>query len=605
MKKFRFIPFFVLLLLLSHLRVYALASIEFDTNEVLLIGDMLDLKTVHESEPYYQIKNNDQGWFQSDKAYYYKSVDDSVIWGKFIVTNMQYKQVVVEFMDHRIDELILYDSKGEMYKTGDHHPFDTRELQHKNFSFVLPLQQGEKGLFYFQVKSHQRIGLYCKLRTVDRFVEYSLNEYLLLGIFYGILLVISCLNLISFLKLKQLSYLYYSLYVLSLGMFSACQDGFAFQFLWGGFSNWNEAFALMLCCYMVFELLYVSEFLELKTRANKLYYVFRAIMLFRFVYFLVGWVFAPQILHNFLLDELHLFVVFAAACWMLWKKKYKPAKLFILGFSFLMLGYAIYELAVVELLPNNIFTVYSLQIGMCVEFVVLVYAFAEKLRYERDLKEKAQNDVIESLGKVNKIQQSVNESLEKKVDERTAKIVEQNQLLSEKNDALENMQKKLWKMNEDMDRLNWQLSKDVETHVNKRVKGEVVSFENFINIYPTEKSILKLLHELKSTSGFSCQKCTNEKCKVNDIQYIRICSQCGHRESASAATLLHGMRIDKQIALYLVYRYITDPEVDVKQLAEKFNMRITTLYSLRKKVFEVTNKVVVKDWTKMLCHITH
>ena len=162
------------------------------------------------------------------------------------------------------------------------------------------------------------------------------------------------------------------------------------------------------------------------------------------------------------------------------------------------------------------------------------------------------------------------------------------------------MQNKLWAMNAEMEKMNWKLSKDVETHVSKRVKGELVRYDNFIKVYPTDKSVLRFLHELKSKEKFKCRKCKNAKYKEETADYTRICTVCGNRESATAATLLQGTKIDKQMALYLTYLFLTSPKVNVKGLSEEFDMRIATIYDLRKKVFAISNKEVIKDWEGLL-----
>ncbi|WP_449437052.1 7TM-DISM domain-containing protein [Pedobacter steynii] len=76
-------------------------------------------------------------------------------------------------------------------------------------------------------------------------------------------------------------------------------------------------------------------------------------------------------------------------------KGYKPALYFILGFGFLMLGNAVYNLKDLNILPDNLITRTSMYWGTLLEALILSYALASRLNFYRKQQEQIQLKTIE------------------------------------------------------------------------------------------------------------------------------------------------------------------------------------------------------------------
>ena len=149
----------------------------------------------------------------------------------------------LEFYDQSIDHLEAYSpaKRGNHVRTlmGDALPFENRLFAHKNFH--LKITNLEEGIsdYYFKINSSQKADIRIAVRSVNRFVYYALSEYYLYGIFYGMIVVISLYNLLVFLAVREMKFLYYIFYLISVGLYGMSLDGIGFQYIWPDHPNVN------------------------------------------------------------------------------------------------------------------------------------------------------------------------------------------------------------------------------------------------------------------------------------------------------------------------------------------------------------------------------
>ncbi|HEY4194110.1 MAG TPA: 7TM-DISM domain-containing protein, partial [Mucilaginibacter sp.] len=118
----------------------------------------------------------------------------SVYWYKITIAHplKTQKNWMLEFFDQTIDDITAYLPTGNgQYKVerlGALYQFGKREIHHKNFGIDLNLYHPGNYTYYFRIKSHQTADVIIVLRSVNWFIEYALSEYLLFGVFYGMIL---------------------------------------------------------------------------------------------------------------------------------------------------------------------------------------------------------------------------------------------------------------------------------------------------------------------------------------------------------------------------------------------------------------------------------
>ena len=516
-------------------------------------------------------------------------------WCKFkLNTKGVNSSLLIEFPDHRLDyiDFYVFDETGIIFQnnTGDQREYKSRLIHHKNFVFSLPKTRNNEITIIYKAMANQNAGFGCILRTVPFFINYSITEYLSLGVFYGILLLIFFLNFAVFAKNRSQSPLFYSLYVLAFALFSMSQDGLLYEFIWPvKWPMYNYTFEVAIFLSVVFQYLYAFDFLELKVRTPKLYIFCLGFLIFRttiFAYFILY----PNANNTTLLyDSITLLPLYFAAI-IIYKQGYIPARLFIVGNTFFYLGVGIHALESFGLLDNrSVITVYAAQFGVMIEMLAQTLAFADKLNFEKVQKLEIQRQLISSLHKNEQLQdtlieelkekellkEKVNRELEEKVTERTVELQNSMEQISLQSNQIENMNKAL-------DKAYYDLKKQRKQSLTEKV-FRVTSEEDFIEAFTTEQDCLAFLAKIK-WNPFCCSKCFGNNNVKGVKPYTRRCTSCNFVDSVTANTILHRTRIPLVKAFKIISHVFHDKKTPLESLALEIDLRKATVYDFAKKV---------------------
>ena len=338
-----------------------------------------------------------------------------------------------EFYDSSIEEITFFtpDGKGGYIETfaGNSLIFSQKKLQHKNFVFFLPDFSGKKIVYYARIKSKHLNFMLSVVRTYPRFSNYALNEYYFLGIFYGLILAMAIYNLFIFITTKDTTYLWYVLYVGSNALYCMSLDGTGFQYLWRDHPEINPyVSSVSLFMMVMWVLLYTEKFLALKTIAPTFFRVLNFIIIFRIIIFIAEFSLVPNLKNTMFFDAAPMAFTYIAVILAL-RKGFAPAWYFVVGITFLLVGFVVSNLTVNSFfgfsLPNNILTVYSFNFGTVIQMMFLSFALADRIRVMKQEKDEAQSGIISQLRENQELKDSLNKELEQKVSERTAEVMAQ------------------------------------------------------------------------------------------------------------------------------------------------------------------------------------
>lgn len=342
------------------------------------------------------------------------------------------KKWVLEVYEHHIDDFTCYipwkDNDYKIVSTGDAKRYKEREYQHINFVFDIHGNYIKGRPFYFRVKSLNRIwGITSHVRTNSYYTFYAVNEYFILGIFYGILFIMGIYNLLFFFSTKERVYVYYSLYIASFALNSMMEDGIGFAYLWSNKPYLTELFAyitrlLLMFLYVVYSL----SFLKLKELFPTMNKVVKYTLLIYFVNFTLEKVFSYYLPFMYFLPFL---VVYLTGIYT-FIKGYKPARFFIAGSTFVVIS-IIALLArdgghVIGISFINIILVYATNIGITIEILILSVAIGDRIRFLKEQEEIAREQIIQQLRENQKLKDKINLELESKVRERTIELENKN-----------------------------------------------------------------------------------------------------------------------------------------------------------------------------------
>ena len=361
------------------------------------------------------------------------SFTNSSYWFQFDLTN-QSSTVKNWFLESqyplldRINVYLLYpDGRVVTYRGGDKLPFEKREIKHRNVMFDVPLAMGESVQIYIKVRTESSMQFPLVLRSPAALLAKDHEEQYVLGIFYGILVAILLYNLLVFTAIRDLNYLYFVCYLGAWMLFQMSLNGLAFEYLWPNSPGWaNKATPFLVGLAGLSMLQFTRCLLETKrnlpTFDKPLQYISALCVFIMLLALFTGYTLAIKVASAGAVAVVVLVV--STATWAI-KKGFRAARYFMLAWIALMVGVVMYVLKTFGILPTNIITEYSMQIGSGFEVILLSFALADRMRI---LKEENA-----------RMQREATETLEQRVQERTRELDDTLLGLSEVNGKLQEL----------------------------------------------------------------------------------------------------------------------------------------------------------------------
>lgn len=532
-------------------------------------------------------------------------------WLEFSITNNTDKDRnwYLEITDPHIDSVAFYTGLELTGESGYRIPFSRRYFEHKNHQFGIALNAGETRKFLLRLNPHYDIGFSFLIRNDQSTLSYAQKEYWLLGMYYGIILIMALYNVFIFFSVRENVYLYYVLYALSCGIISFSEDGMGFQFLWPEVPYINFLIGYVgPILFLLSFVLYANSFLQTKKRWPLGFTLILGSFVFYLVLFtshVLGW-FDDKWKSFFLLIPFTVVLISAAR---IYSKGFVAARYFMLGCSFIVLSLIVFVLRIYNVVPINIFTIYSFNISFVLEVVILSIALGERLRIEKAEKEQRQKEALEQMRENQKLKDNINRELEIRIAERTKELQESNRELGNTKLEIEAAYAKLEMQAGEISRMNQILNadnKELKVNVKELSKARVmfkeVDFEEFARIYPDEVACLKYLSDIKWAKQYQCRKCHSDTYSEGRTPYSRRCTKCGYEESATAFTIFHRNRLPLNKAFYMVFLVSTSKkDISSEELSRKLDLRQKSCWAFKQKIVEAiqasnTKKFNPENW---------
>ncbi|MBC7487218.1 MAG: hypothetical protein H7282_10755 [Cytophagaceae bacterium] len=551
--------------------------------------------------------------------YPYNENTKSAYWIKFKIKNNSKsgKSFLLEsYAPHTNNwQVFIPTSDGfQMKQSGLDLYFYNREYINKNLILDLPLDTGVVKTYYARVLSSNHSSFDFRIKPSRYFFFYSTNEYYFLGIYYGIMFIMAIYNLLMFISLKEKVYIYYVLYVCSGILTTLADDGIGYQYVWINIPQINALIGPHIApiFLLLAFVLYSREFLHLKKKLPLYDKIILGLTAFYLIYFILKNTILPVSFHSHSIYLLPFLLIYASAIHSIISGD-KAARIFIIGYTLVLISIFIIKLRSNGTVEGNLFTVYSLNYGLVIEVLVLSFAIAERMRYAKKkrqeaLKERnqAQYHSIRQL-KINEtLKNQINRELEEKVAERTKELQEKNKELEILNVKLKDITDGATKISIKLDVDNWNLQKKVLESIRARMIGQAVSNEEFNKIFPDDTSCFRYLYELKWENGFTCIRCKHHEASDDMKLFAKKCLSCNYVESVTAHTLFHGLKFPINKAFQLIYLSIHSKKT-LDELSEIIDLRRNTCWSFKQKITDATdiykkkNKVdYVKNWEYIL-----
>src|SRR5258706_5166563 len=538
--------------------------------------------------------------------------ENSSYWVRLVLRspNATDKFWLLEFYDQTIDSLTAFVPQGEgLYKQialGDHQRFSSRVFVHKNFELPLHFLNTKPGIYFFKVRSHEFADIRIALRSTTYFIYYALNEYYLYGMFYGMILINTIYNLMVYLAIREIKFIYYICYILSVALYAMSYDGIGFQYLWPNYPKINDwAVGVSLYLLIFWSLVFTKRFLSARANAPKLNRLLTWVIIARTFWFMVSLTIFPKLLTFRVLEIFPLSIIFLTAI-VVWKNGYRPARFFVIAYGILFLGFFLRMLVYFNVIPFTILTQYSLHFSFVFEMLFLTLALGDRIRILKDNRDRALNRIISQQRTNIDLKDKVNRELEEKVRERTVEIDLKNSQLEESNQKLVKQADEINQINSMLDLDNWKLKNRVKEVLEERMHETQMDYAEFSTLYPDDLACHRFLEGLKEVRGFECLKCGNTKHSPGALKFSRRCTRCGYNESITANTLFHGVKFPIVKAFYLTYISVSEKNhLTLETLSGELDLRLNTVWAFRQKVHErialmKQKKVAITSWEEVV-----
>lgn len=327
---------------------------------------------------------------------------------------------VLEIAYPLIDHLTVHWYAGNQhlktYETGDQRKFGNRPIHHRNFLFVVP-RVDSTVTAYIRAETNGALQLPFYLHSSEGFLSKDQETYGIQVLFAGFMIALALYNTLVLVVVRHIAYLWYVLGVVCITLTQMSLHGLTFQWLW---PNWpeinNPAVVSLISLSVMFTALFSDTFLNAWRFSRGASIYIRLVALLGFLSLLGGfflpyaWSIKALAVLVFILTPPMLF----AGLW-IWRRGQMLAKFYLLAWTPLLIGHFLFAMSKLAVLPRTVWLEYAPELGAAMEGLLLSFALAYRINLERQRRIRAQNEALD-------IQQAANQTLEKRVADRTARL---------------------------------------------------------------------------------------------------------------------------------------------------------------------------------------
>ncbi len=330
-------------------------------------------------------------------------------WIRFDISNQSDQlEWLLEFAFPLIHEIRIYtvsDSEVvELHRGGADYRFGNRDMNHRHFIYDLAVEPGETRTYYAFASGGGDLHPPIHIWQQQAFIEQTGQESTLLGIFYGIVLVMIVYNLFLYISLRIRSYLYYVIAITCTLMGKLSINGLGFQYLWPNLPYWNKlatSFWVALAC--IFILIFTRSFLEadqhipaFKKWMYGLITLNGLVLVLLLVSSMTESVTYYSAQYVMVLAALTTFITVLVTAFVCLRRGARQARFYIAGWLIFLTGVSLTILQRTVIFPFSSWMDYTGQASLTVEVVLLSLALADKINMMRSEKEEAEAKAQES-----------------------------------------------------------------------------------------------------------------------------------------------------------------------------------------------------------------
>ncbi|MGH1469807.1 MAG: sensor domain-containing diguanylate cyclase [Cellvibrionaceae bacterium] len=356
--------------------------------------------------------------------------EEKVIWVRIPIINDQAdsKKYIAEIRWPLLKDIKVRSHANNVFSDtligGIDYVREEKNIEDKNLSIPIEMKGNSETTLYIKIIDENLVFIPIIFWEKEVYEQYSDLRLIGFSIAFGILIIMTLYNFLLSVFTKDKMYLFYSLTVLSVLLYSLSATGYGAQYLWGSnqwmLTNIYHVFtplAFMTITYFFRVFLRMDDYSDFLARSNN-YFVglWAGILILSLTPFKKVSVLA--------IAPFGVLVIVAGLCIAIyfWWRGNPTAKYFVISWSGIFIATFLnifILLGVIKYFPAQ---EYIQTLSFVFEVILLSIALAERISREREDKEFAQAEVIDQKSSILIMQEKANVELEKNVRARTLEL---------------------------------------------------------------------------------------------------------------------------------------------------------------------------------------
>ncbi len=345
----------------------------------------------------------------------------SRIWLKFRVDNTLSEPLFLLFMTQDADYVDQY-VISETGSLTEYHSGVLRPFEHRYFltnTVVLPLGERPRTVF-LALRDDNILHFSVLLASARPVVSHLQKESLFNGAVMGLMLVMVLINLFVYGLVRDRVYLLYAVYVTLSCLTFMSFEGLLYDLLWRSMPALNNGRLYLLISALTFgaAIWFSMNFLRTREFLPGFYRYFMILLSVVALTALLRLLDVPGLERIFYGLTLLGFISLLALGIRTYRQGYRPARYYLLAWSFYIAGTMTSVLALLDVIPfTHIWIVYGYQIGAALEATLLTLALADRLQTYQAEYQSAQQLALQRAGENEELLARNSKLLEEKIED--------------------------------------------------------------------------------------------------------------------------------------------------------------------------------------------
>lgn len=330
--------------------------------------------------------------------------DEAAYWACFTLIDRSVPPVplwVLEVGQKSIDHVDVYVAEpggGFVHQvSGDGIPYTARPVEDRNLIFPITMERGVPQTVYVRVASQGPVSLPLTIWSAEAYNSRVQLEQLAFGIFFGGLLIIAIYNLLLFLSIRDVAFLYYVLFLLSFLAHELAVDRFAFAYVWPEQLWWHaRANSVLALLSGIFGLQFARVYLDARHYAPRVDRFLQGLIGFSILVIGVLLVHVDAFINQSVALFMMLVVAAALAAGVVcWRRGNRAARFYLLAWGILLVAVLVGLLSYFGVLPGDVWII--VRIGALLEAILLSLGLGDRFRLLQRAREHLQWQIAEDL----------------------------------------------------------------------------------------------------------------------------------------------------------------------------------------------------------------